>query len=141
MDQMASKRLPKTSELDSLSYQIIGICFSIHNRLGNSYKEVYYQRAFEKELKHLKIRYEREKSFDLTYRDETIGKHFVDFLIDDKIVVEFKAVPYLTDKASNQILSYLKSMQKRLGLLINFRTNKVQVKRIVLPDRFVKQSD
>jgi GxxExxY protein len=132
-----SKKLPSTSELDPLTYQIIGICFSIHNNLGSSYKEIYYQRAFEKELKHLKIKFEREKEFILKYKGDIIGKHFIDFLIEDSLVIEFKTVPFITDKASNQVLSYLKSIQKRLGLLINFRANKVQIKRIVLPDKFI----
>lgn len=133
------RKVPSTIELDPLSYQIIGICFEIHNELGNSYKEVYYQRAFEKELRRLGIKYEKEKEFELEFKGDKIGKHFVDFLIKDTIVVEFKTVPFIKAREVNQVLSYLKSMQKRLGLIINFRPNKVQIKRVVLPNKFIKK--
>lgn len=135
-----AKEVPSTIKLDPLTYQIIGICFEIHNKLGSSYKEVYYQRAFEKELGRLGIKYEKEKEFSLEYKGEVIGKHYVDFLIEDILVVEFKTVPFVKEKEVNQVLSYLKSMQKRLGLIINFRSNKVQIKRVVLPDKYVVSS-
>jgi len=77
----------------------------------------------------------------LKFKNEVIGKHYADFLVENEIVVEFKTVPYIKDSDKNQLLSYLKSMQKRLGLIVNFRSDKVGIKRIVLPDKYLLESD
>ncbi len=135
---MGSDHFTKTKNLNSITYKVIGICYEIHNKLGSSYKEIYYQRAFENELKGFGIKYEREKEFYLRYKDKIIGKQYCDFVIEDSLVIEFKAVPFMKKSYQNQLLSYLNSLQIKLGLLINFRSNSVQVKRVLLPDKYIK---
>jgi GxxExxY protein len=124
--------------LNKLTYQVISFCFEIHNRLGSTYKEKYYQRALERELRINNISYDREKSFYLKYKGKIIGKHYVDFIIDNRLILELKTVPILTQKDSQQLLMYLNSLQIKFGLLVNFRTGKVQLKRVVLPDKYLK---
>lgn len=75
-----------------LSYKIVGVLFKVHNKLGPRYQEKYYQRAIETEFDVQKIKYEKQIPVDLTYDDKIIGKYFLDFLIDGKIVLEIKAV-------------------------------------------------
>ena len=67
-----------------LSYQLMGIFFEVHGRMGNSYQEKYYQRAVELEFKNRNIRYVREKEIKLQYKDNPIGKYFLDFVVEDR---------------------------------------------------------
>jgi len=114
-----------------LSYVLIGVLFEIHNKLGGGFEEKYYQRAVEKKLKKLGIKYLKELKADLFLDDEKIGKYFLDFLIDDKIVLELKTVPVLTPVHYRQVRSYLKVKSLKLGILVNLRGAKVEYKRIL----------
>lgn len=116
-----------------LSYRIVGILFETHKRLGGSFEEKYYQRAVEQLLIKNNIPYRRELKADITFEDDKIGKYFLDFLIDDKIIVELKAVPKLLPIHFRQIRSYLKVKKLELGILANFRGGKVVAKRILNP--------
>jgi GxxExxY protein len=71
-----------------LSYQIIGILFEVFKQLGGGYQEKYYQRAIALELRRCKLKYREQVSMPLNYKDERIGKYFLDFLIEDKIILK-----------------------------------------------------
>ena len=114
-----------------LSYKIMGILFSVHNQLGNRYQEKYYQRAVEEALKENDLQFSKELSVDLEYNGKKIGKYFLDFLVEQVVVLELKAVPYLLPKDFKQVLGYLKAKNLRLGILVNFRTDKLIYKRII----------
>ncbi len=114
-----------------LSYKIMGILFSVHNALGNRYQEKYYQRAIEEGLKEEKLRFKRELSVDLEYKGKKIGKYFLDFLIEDKVILEIKAVDNLKPKDFKQVLAYLTANNIELGILVNFRTDKLTFRRIL----------
>lgn len=117
-----------------LSYEIVGILYKVQNELGNKYQEKYYQRAIEIELKNRNIKYERELQVDLLYNDNRIGKYFLDFLIEEKIILEIKATDKLKMADFKQISAYLKSKKIKLGIIANFRTEKLSYKRIINPD-------
>lgn len=114
-----------------LSYKIMAILFDIHNQLGNSYKEQYYQRAIEVMMKKQKIPYAREVYRKLVIDDVFIGKQYVDFIVDDKIALEIKTVPRLIDGHFKQLLSYIRSLDYQLGIIANFRTNQLSYKRLI----------
>lgn len=114
-----------------LSYKIIGILFSVQNQLGNRYQEKYYQRAIEEALNENKIGYKREIPVDLKFNNKKIGKYFLDFLIQDKIILEIKTVPSFTPKDFKQVLAYLTANNIELGILANFRTDKLSYRRIL----------
>ena len=116
-----------------LSYKIVGILFKIHTELGNRYHEKYYQRAIESELKANKIEYSKELSVDLKYGNEKIGKYFLDFLIEKKIILEVKTVPCFKISDYKQVSAYLNSKNIKLGILANFRTEKLTYKRTINP--------
>lgn len=117
-----------------LSYKIIGILFSVHTQLGNRYQEKYYQRAVEAALNENGIKFKKEIAVDLLYNEKVVGKYFLDFLIEDALVLELKAVPSLLPKDFKQILGYLKAKNIELGILANFRTDKLIYKRILNSD-------
>ena len=117
-----------------LSYEIMGILYKVQNELGNKYQEKYYQRAIEIELKERNIKYEKELQIDLFYSGEKIGKYFLDFLIEDKIILETKATDKFKITDFKQISAYLKSKQIKLGIIANFRTEKLSYKRIINSD-------
>lgn len=121
-----------------LSYQLTGILFKVHNKLGPVYQEKYYQRAIEKELQEAKIPFEREKQVTVGYDDKNLGKYFVDFVINGKIVLEIKAINRLHPKYFNQVLAYMKTLQIRLGIIANFKKDRLEYKRLILPERYLK---
>lgn len=116
-----------------LSYKIVGILFKVHNELGNKYQEKYYQRAVALELAEQKINFKKEVLVDLMYNNEKIGKYFFDFLIEDKIILEIKATDKFKISDYKQVSAYLKSKDIKLGILANFRTEKITCKRIINP--------
>jgi len=128
----------KTDETDKLIYKdltfkIIGILFKVHNLLGNSLDEQYYQRALAKEFKDQGLSFDREFPVDIKYENENIGKHKLDFIIEDKVILETKTIPVITNKSMTQLIAYLKSTGKRVGILANFRTEKLTYRRVVNP--------
>jgi GxxExxY protein len=122
--------MPKIIQKE-LSYKIMGILFSVQNQLGNRYQEKYYQRAVEEGLEEEKLKFKRELCVDLKYNDKVIGKYFLDFLIEDRVILEIKAVDCLKPKDFKQVLAYLTANNIELGILANFRTEKLSFKRIL----------
>jgi len=116
-----------------LSYKIMGILFKVHNKLGSTYQEKYYQRAIETEFKKENINYEREKMVKIIYNQNTIGKYFIDFIIENKIALEVKTDEFFRRKYLQQVLAYLNSTNLKLAILVNFKRNKLWYKRIVNP--------
>lgn len=114
-----------------LSYKIVGILFDVHTSLGNRYQEKYYQRAIEVALKKQKIPYKKEISVDLTFDGKNIGKYFLDFLIDDKLVLELKAKPSFTKTDYKQVQAYLHTTKLKLGILVNFYGDSLEYKRVL----------
>ncbi|MEK7652617.1 MAG: GxxExxY protein [Patescibacteria group bacterium] len=114
-----------------LSYILRNIAFTIHNQLGCGHKESVYQNAFEEELKKRKIGFEKEKRIDIFYNKKKIGIYQPDFVIENKIIIELKALPFVGKREETQIWNYLKGSSYSLALLINFGAEKVEIKRIV----------
>jgi GxxExxY protein len=114
-----------------LSYEIVGALFDAFKALGASYKEKYCQRAVEKFLVKRKIPYKKEYPVDIMIESEFIGKHFLDFLIDDKVVLEIKKGNDSNISDIKQVLMYLKTTKLKLGILAYFGSNGVKYKRII----------
>lgn len=117
----------------------MGILFSVQNELGNRYQEKYYQRAIEQGLKDSNLQFQKEIEVDLMFNGKRIGKYFLDFLIENAIILEVKTVPYLRPKDFKQVLAYLVSRNIELGILANFRTDTLTYKRI-LNSRFIRSN-
>lgn len=117
-----------------LSYKIIGILFNVHTLLGNRYQEKYYQRAISVALRENSLKFEKELEIDLKYKNSKIGKYFLDFLIENKVVLEIKTVPQFTPRDFRQVLAYLKAKKLELGILANFQTDSLTYERILNSD-------
>ena len=102
----------------------------VHKRLGNGFQEVIYQRALAIEFGIADLLFEREKEIPIFYRDEQIGTRRVDFFVENKIMVELKAVIKLEDAHLSQAMNYLEAYKMEIGLLINFGARSLEFKRV-----------
>lgn len=114
-----------------LSYKIVGLLFEAHSRLGGNFEEKYYQRAIEKLLVKNNFDFDKELKVNILFENDCIGKYFLDFLIEDKIILELKAVPKLMPIHFRQVKSYLKVNNLELGILANFRGESLLYRRIL----------
>ena len=112
-----------------ITEKVIGAAFRVHGTLGNGFQEVIYQRALELELKAMTINYAREFEMPIYYMDQQIGTRRVDFLIEEKISVELKAIIKLEDVHIAQAINYLEAYNLEVGLLINFGSKRVEFHR------------
>lgn len=117
-------------ERDELTYKIIGCAMKVHNTLGNGFQEVIYQRALEIELDESGLKFARELSMPVYYKAKQIGERRVDFFVEEKIMVEIKAIIQLENVHLAQAKNYLEAYNMQVGLLINFGTISLQFKRI-----------
>lgn len=115
----------------NLSYEIVGILYDVYNEIGHGHKEQYYQKAIAVALKNSNIEYREQVFSPLIYRNEKVGKYFLDFLVDNKIVLELKVGSIFKKQNINQVYSYLKSNNLKLGIIANFTRNEVKYKRIL----------
>ncbi|MBI4118905.1 MAG: GxxExxY protein [Parcubacteria group bacterium] len=118
----------------SLSYKIVGAAFNVFNILGYGMNEKYYQKAFAKELDLLNIPYKREEKISLDYKGSKLGSYVADFIVDDKVVVEFKVRPRLGYTYIKQVNEYLGKFNKKLALIIYFNKNGVHFRRVLNPN-------
>jgi GxxExxY protein len=114
-----------------LSYQLVGYAYEIFNELGYGHKELYYQRAFAQQLKMNNHKFVEQKYYPLKFKGINIGKSFIDFEVEEKVLVELKKDSLFSKARIDQVLDYLKISNKKLALLISFSSAGVRVKRIV----------
>lgn len=115
------------------SYKIIGLCMEVHKILGKGHSEVVYKDALEYEFKINSIPFEREKIYEIRYKDIILPRKYVaDFVVFDEIIFEVKAISQLTNSDIKQTLNYLASSKNKLGLLANFGEDSLKYKRIIL---------
>lgn len=110
---------------------IISACIEVYNELGNGFLEPIYQEALEKEFRLQKIPYEREKQLRVSYKGFLLDKtYYADFYCFNNIVVELKAVSSIAKEHKAQVINYLKSLNKEIGLLFNFGASSLKWERI-----------
>ena len=114
------------------SFLVIGKCMEVHNELGHGFLEIVYKDALELVFKQDDVFYEREKEYEVYFREKLLPhKFYADFVVMDKIVLEIKCVSSLSDEHIAQTLNYLKVSENKLGLLVNFGRGKLEYKRLV----------
>lgn len=114
-----------------ITEKIIGCAMRIHQRMRNGYQELIYHRCLIIELKKAGLSFSSEMELPIYYEGIYVGKRRVDFLIDGKIVVEIKALSELTDAHLAQALNYLETMELEIGLLLNFGSKSLEIKRLI----------
>jgi len=114
-----------------LTEKVIGAAITVHKKLKSGFAEKVYQRALYLELNSIGIKFEREKEVSIYYRKVRIGKQVLDFLVERKLVVEVKKTDTLKSVHVAQVLSYLYATDLKLGLLLNFGGDNLEVKRVI----------
>jgi iron complex transport system substrate-binding protein len=125
--------VPVPAEVEKLARVCVDCGMHVHRELGPGFKEVIYERAFCLELDSRGVRFETEKPILVRYKSWEIPGQKVDLLVAGVVLVEIKAVPKLKQIHTHQILSYLKTLDLRLGLLMNFKQRLLRdgLKRVV----------
>lgn len=103
-----------------LSYKLVGLAYDVSNHLGYGLQEKALQNAYEQGLINYGYKYEREKMIELLYSGKKVGKYFLDFLVENLIVVEIKVAPFIKNVPIKQVREYLKLCNKRLAIVIYF---------------------
>ena len=114
-----------------LSYKIVGILYKISNTIGSGLQEKYYQRAIRNVLTKEKIPFLEQVRVDIDMNGTNLGRYYMDFVIDYKIVLEIKTRSFFSQKDVKQVLGYLKKSGLQLGILASFSADGVKCKRIL----------
>lgn len=113
---------------EELTYKIRGCVFAVYKELGNGHKEKVYQGALAKELTDQKVKFIGEKRIEVKYKEKRVGVYVPDFLIENCVIVEIKAKPFLHTDDIRQFWQYLRGTEYKVGLLINFGSHsRVQI--------------
>ena len=122
----------KREELNKLTDKIINIAIDVHKYLGPGFIERVYEKALAIEFKERGIKYTRQKEIEVKYRSNILlGKQRIDFLVEDEVIVELKVTSEIIGFMKAQIFSYLKTTDKRVGLILNFAKPVLEIKRVV----------
>jgi GxxExxY protein len=118
---------------DELTYKIIGCAMKVHNTLGNGFQEVIYQRCLAIELANAGVSFVREQEQTIYYNGNNVGTRRADFVADNKVIIELKALIKLEDVHLAQAKNYVVAYDFPLGLLINFGAIKLEHRLIFNP--------
>ncbi len=113
-----------------LTRKIIGCIFKVHNALGPGFVEKIYKRAMRLELLERGLKVEMEKRIDVHYGGKLIGKHFLDLVVDDSVILELKTVDCLSKAHYAQVRSYLRASGLTTAFLVNFTSDQADFRRI-----------
>ena len=116
---------------EDISYIIRGACFELYKKFGGDFKESMINKALVKELEYKGLKVNSQKKINIFHRDEKIGVYVPDIIVEDKILIELKVKPFLTKEDDRQFWRYLKGSNYKLGFLINFGPQKLEIKRRV----------
>jgi len=125
-----------SSTVDALAREVIGAAIEVHRQLGPGFGEAVYEEALALELSLRELEYARQPSVDVWYKGRIVGRGRPDFVVADQLVIEIKAVTSLAAIHQAQVISYLKALDTELGLLLNFKQNKMRdgIRRVIRSD-------
>jgi GxxExxY protein len=119
-------------KLNDVTYAINGAVFEVNNILGPGFLEKVYENALLVELKKRGLNAKSQVPITVNYKGEVVGDYIADLLVEDKVIVELKTVENLEKAHEAQLLNYLKATGLHVGLLVNFKRKKADIKRMVL---------
>jgi len=112
-----------------LAYKIVGCFYNVYNEIGPGFKELIYHNALAAEFNHNEIKFKEESRITVNYRSKKVGTYIPDFVIEDKVLLEIKAVDYMPKFYEDQLYTYLRATKYKLGYLVNFGSNKIDIRR------------
>ena len=118
--------------LNDITYAINGAVFEVNNILGPGFLEKVYENALLVEFRRRGLKAKNQVPITVSYKGEVVGEYVADLLVEDKVIVELKTVESLDRAHEAQLLNYLKSTGVHVGLLVNFKRKKADIKRMVL---------
>jgi len=118
--------------LNELTYLINGAIFEVNRILGPGFLEKVYENALLMELKARGIKAAAQYPIKVRYKDQIVGEYFADLLVEDQVIIELKTVDKIEKIHEAQLLNYLKATGIKVGLLVNFKSTKADIKRFVL---------
>ncbi len=124
-----------------ITQKIIGCAMKVHNTLGNGFQEVIYQRALAIEMTAQELSFVREMEMPIFYESEDIGTRRVDFFVEEKIMVELKAITQLEKVHLAQGLNYLEAYKMEIGILLNFGNTKLEFKRLTIQQKLEQRQN
>ena len=115
------------------TYKIIGLAMEVHKVIGKGFFEIVYKDALEIEFGDNKISYEREKAYEIAYKERILKRKYIaDFVVHDNLILEVKAQSGIYDEDIKQTINYLACSKLNLGLILNFGENSLTFKRVIL---------
>lgn len=114
-----------------LTHLLIGLIFQTYNEIGYGHREKLYQRAFAYKLEETNIPFKKEQYTLVMVAGKPVGRYYIDFVVDGKVVVELKIANEIYDSHSQQILEYMKVKQIKVGLLFIIMSKGVKIKRFI----------
>lgn len=127
---MATKKGEKILYED-VTYKIRGACFEVWKAFGGAFKEAVIDRALTKALEAQGLKVENQKRIDIYFKGDKVGTYIPDKIVNQVILLELKCKPYLTYEDERQFWLYLKGSSYKIGLLVNFGSKKLEIKRRV----------
>ncbi|MFA6427609.1 MAG: GxxExxY protein [Candidatus Magasanikbacteria bacterium] len=133
MDQGGKQYTLRRNDLiyPELSFKISGVLFNVFKQLGGGHEEKYYEKAVSIGFTKGQIKFNRQYYVPLTYEGEHIGKYYLDFLVEGKIILELKRGKYLNARLIDQVTKYLETLKLQLAIIACFTSNGVIIKRII----------
>ena len=115
----------------TISEKVISCAFEVSNKLGAGFLESVYENALCLELAHKGIEFEQQKAINVHYRENVVGNYIADLLVENKLLIELKAVSQFSTQHEAQLMNYLRATDISVGLLLNFGTPRLGIRRIV----------
>ena len=115
-----------------ITYIINGAIFEVNRILGPDFLEKVYENALLIELRERGLRAENQVPINVKYKGQSVGEYIADLLVEEKVIVELKTIESLTKVHEAQLLNYLQATGIKIGLLVNFKNQKAEIKRMVL---------
>ena len=130
---MIKKQITEIKNRDPLTERIIACAYKVHSELGPGFNEGIYHNALKIALEDQRLKYQTEKNLNVLFHGQDIGRLRLDFIIEDKVIVEIKALTgSIPTVFELQVLSYLKASGHKIGLLINFGNKSCQIRRLMV---------
>ena len=119
-------------DINEITYIINGAIFEVMRELGGGFLEKIYEKALMVELRNRGLKAESQVPIKVKYKGIEVGEYFADILVEDQVILEIKAVDSLQKIHEAQILNYLKATGMKIGLLVNFKHPKAEIKRFAM---------
>lgn len=124
-------RINLPAELEQITERIIGAAFEVSRELGHGFLEAIYRKALRHEMTLAGLKVLEEVSYQVQYRGQPVGTYIADLLVEDRVIVELKAVEKLAQPHVGQVLNYLKASHLPVGLLLNFGAPRLEIRRVL----------